>query len=238
MRTSFLGIIFTFVAIGGTALGQGTTSVDWSNSNTTLLRDQSGVALSAGGNGNNNGDLIQLGYYDAATSSNPFAGNWVALTGAGPQLTTIGDDRNGSGLADGRFDFTTTWHIGTNNVDVFDSAFDNNPYTTKSQFTITSALPSAGQILSIRFYDTTTVTPTSHYNAVSNTNWTWSAPTDGGTNLNAISLTQANLVWQSVLVFNMTGTEFRTVLAIPEPATIALLSVGLAAIPFLRRRKA
>ena len=232
----------SIVAIGffaGAAFAQtdlSTTSVDWNNSNTTLLLNQGGTALSAGTSANNDGALIQIGYYDQGTSSDPFLGNWVALTGAGPQLTTIGDDRNGTGLAAGRFDFTTTWHFNSDTVDVYDSAFDAAPYTTKSAVTIATNAPSNGQILSIRFYDTNTIGANTMYNAVSNVAWTWATPSDAGTNLPAISLTQPNLLWESVNKFGMAGTEFRTVLPIPEPSAIALAGLGIGLIGLARRR--
>ncbi len=231
-------VIFGFA---GASFGQtinSTTTVNWSNNNATLLMDQNGSALSTGAGGNNNGALIQLGYYNQGNNVNEFLGMWVPLTGAGATLnTTIGDSGSGTDLAAGRFDFSpTTWHFNTSNVDIFDSGLDTAFYTTKSSITITSPAPPAGQILSIRFYNTNTVGALTLYNAVSDNSWVWATPTDAGAILPDISLANPGvnpLVWQDPI------NPFKTtLLAIPEPSTYAssLVGLGLMGLAVLRRR--
>jgi hypothetical protein len=211
-----------------------TTTIDWSNDGNTLVKDENNVALSTGAAGNSNGALIQIGYYDGATSANQFLGTWVPLTGAGPALTTIGDSPDGNDLAAGRFGFTTTFHFTTNSgnnkpVDVFDSSFDTAAYTTMSSIPITSTAPPSSQILSIRIYNV----GETRFNAVSNNNWMWQTPTDAGTNLPAISLTQAGIVWED------SAHPFQTFLftAVPEPSSIVLLALGTGALAFGYRRR-
>src|SRR6202030_3313366 len=116
----------------------------------------SGVALTQGtANVNTDGDLIQLGYFSAGTAGNNFAGTWTPLTGAGGLNTSIGDSPDLSGLGNGRIGFTTTFHFSSSQVDVYDAAApDPGHYLTQSSITISSQ-PAAGQVLAIRFYDTT-----------------------------------------------------------------------------------
>jgi hypothetical protein len=214
-----------------------TTSVDWFNDSTTLLKDQFGTALSAGAAGQNNGDLIQLGYYDGATALDPFLGNWVPLTGAGPAVTTIGDSSNGTpDLGPGLFDFsTTTFHWMSSSVDIYDPAFAAAPYTTTSSVAIDGSHPPVGQLLSIRFYNTNTVGLLTLFNAVSESTWTWATPSDAGTVLNAMDLAAGTPIWQDAV------HPFETTLpalAIPEPSSLALLGcAGIGLIPIFRRRK-
>jgi hypothetical protein len=210
-----------------------TTEVDWFNSGTTLFLDQNGVALSQGtGNINTDGRLVQLGYFSAGTALNNFAGTWNPLTGAtfgqlptSPSRTAIGDSSANlaGGSGNGRIAFTTVFHFGSNLADVYDPAFDTGAYTTQSSATIGLTTPPNGQVLAIRFYNSNDAS--GKYNTVSADNWTWQTPTDVG-QVVLVNLTTSPLEWESVFSFGLTGTEFRTVLPIPEPSTLACLLLG------------
>ncbi len=231
------------------SFGQGTplstTSVDWFNSATTLLRDLNGVALTQGtANVNTDGDLVQLGYFSAGTAANNFAGNWIPLTGSGATLhTSIGDSPDLSGLGAGRIGFSTTFTFGTNQVKVYDAGnFDTGAYATQSSISITSnggvGSPPTGQVLAIRFFDTTAGT-SGHYNTVSNDNWVWASPTEagGGAILSPINLGQNGIT----LEWEDPANTFRTslfVVAIPEPSTYAsaMVGFGLLGLAAMRRR--
>jgi len=92
------------------------------------------------------GSLVQFGYYDAATTGNLFAGNWVALTGAGSANPSIGTVINGA-------------------TD-FGAEYAGQFYYSGIAFTAT--IPSA-TIFAVRFYDAPSVETATHYGAVSYT---------------------------------------------------------------------
>jgi hypothetical protein len=230
--------LLTLILAGslGTAFSQttlSTTEVDWFNSAATLLLNGSGVALTQGTTANNDGDWVQLGYFSAGTAANNFSGTWTPLTAAGGLPTTIGDSPDLSGLGNGRIGFSTTFHFGSNVVDVYDSLNDTGHYLTQSSQTIGASAPPSGQVLAIRFYDSTSTS--GHYNTVSADTWQWVTPTDAGSFV-VINLATSTLEWESVSVFGLTGTEFKTVLPIPEPSTYALLGLGAVGMIGLRRR--
>jgi hypothetical protein len=216
------------------------TQVDWFNNAATLFRDAGGTALTQGNASlNSDGALIQLGYFSAGTAANNFAGNWIPITGFGAASprTAIGDSPDLSGAGDGRIGFSTVFRNTSNLVQVFDPTLgDTGAYITQSSITITTAVPPSGQVLAIRFYNNNT--GTGSYNTVSSDNWTWISPTDAGSNvlLNLVSAnTNGTLEFESFPAFGAAG-NFRTVIAIPEPSTYALLLVGLAGVLFVRRR--
>src|SRR5437764_27167 len=138
IKQAFIAASFTVLLACGNAVAQNQVTVNWSNDSSTLLRDQLNNPLTTGAAGNSNGDLVQLGYYDAATALNPFLGNWVPLTGAGLALTTIGDSPNGIDLPAGRIGFSTTFSVGSNNVAVIDADFiHTSAYLTQSSLSVT-----------------------------------------------------------------------------------------------------
>ena len=257
--------LLLLIAGANLSFAQDTTTVNWSNfsanastQNSILFRDAGGTALSQGVAANNtDGMLVQLGYYSAATAANNFAGTWIPITGATsaslptqPARTSIGDAFNnngggGSGSGNGVIDFQTFFALGVgadNQPFVYDPSFTGS-YQTLSSVTISNTTPPNGQILSIRFYDTTTGT-TGFYNAVSADNWTWQSPnTAGGGQVNISIATLfndgpgGNL---PDLEFQASGplADFRTVIAIPEPSTFALLGVSAFGLVLIRRRAA
>lgn len=183
------------------------TLVNWQNSVGTELRNFTGTLLTSGTDNSDDGAILQLGYYTMATTLNPFAGSWVPLTGKGsgnPLYSTVGD----KALADGRFDIGNSF------------------------FTATANLPNAGTPLAIRFYDSTSISSSTYFNAVSNTTgaWNWITPVDPRPTM-TISLSDPGIVWH-----DGPASAFRTTIPIPEPsssALLALLSLGVVAV---RRR--
>src|SRR3954449_13537316 len=158
-----------------------TTEVDWFNSANSLLRDMNGVALSQGvATVNTDGRLVQLGYFNGSTGVS-FTGDWIPLTGAptavpGLLPTTLGDSEGLTGAGDGRIAFTTVFHFNTNTPVVFEG--QPGEYPTQSSVTITGTQPAAGQVLGIRFYDSSDAS--GKFNTVEAANWQWAVPTDLG----------------------------------------------------------
>lgn len=239
MKKKIIGSFLLLVACASSMFAQSTLSVDWFNGASTLFRDSAGNALSQGTAAlNNDGMLVQLGYYSQATAGNNFAGVWIPLTGFGTTFprTTIGDSPDNSGLGAGRIGMSTGFDLNSNLVRVYEpAAGDSGAYITQSSVTITSATPAAGQILSIRFYDTNSGT-TGRYNAVSSNSWAWITPTDAGPTL-ALNLNTATLTFESFNAFGAAG-NFRTVILIPEPSTYMLLGLGALGMTMLYRRRA
>jgi PEP-CTERM motif len=248
-RTYILGFL-SLLATMGSAFSQANTTVNWSNfsfdsatQNAVLFRDSSGNPLSQGtGNVNTDGSLVQLGYYDAGTVANPFAGNWIPLTGFGPTLhTSVGDSGSNptsGGSGAGIIDFVTVFNLGTSSAVVYPG--DSGTYATQSSISITSTTPPNGQILSIRFYNTTN--GTGLYNAVSASDWQWQTPTTtgGGAIVNLLIAdafadgaggSLADLIWQAG-----GSNAFKTVIPVPEPSTFVLLGLGAIGMMGLRRR--
>jgi len=243
-------LLLSFALLGGTSLAwsQGTpastTRVDWQNGNpgqsAFFFRDAAGMLLSQGTTSNNDGMLVQLGYFSDATAANNFAGAWTPLTGfGGAPRTTIGDNVAQTGRGDGRIGFSTTFRFGTNQGQVFDPMAGNGSYVTEGAVTYSDTTPPNGKILSIRFYDTNTGT-TGNFNTVSSDAWTWSSPTDAGTNAPLINLAFTTaLSWESFDVYGIDHAigDFKTVILVPEPSTYALIGLGaIGAWVALRRR--
>ncbi len=68
-----------------------TTNVRFYNSAGFELKDFESIPLFKGDSGFSNGDIIQIGYYTMATTSNPFVGEWTPLISR-----TIGGKLEGS----------------------------------------------------------------------------------------------------------------------------------------------
>ena len=174
------------------------------------LKDLNGTSLTAGTPADGDGTILQLGYYTAATTSAPFAGEWVAMTGSGISYqTTIGDSGNNPN--------------GTFKIEVL--------FTQGSYLFIE---PAVGTPLALRYYNSTSLTASTYFNAVTNTTgvFNWVAPADPtSTAMLNLGLSSVGIVWQ-----DGSGSAFRTTIPIPEPsssALLALLSLGVMAV---RRR--
>jgi PEP-CTERM motif len=184
-----------------------TTNVGLLNSVGSELLNIDGIPLTAGiQNIDGDGTILQVGYYTMATSLNPFLGEWVAMTGPGtPYVTTVGD---GGRLA-GRFKTISLLEAGT----------------------FSFVEPAAGTPLTLRFYDSTTISSSTYFNAVSTTSgsFNWVAPStpQSGTGL---ALPAADAVWQAGA-----GSAFRTTIPIPEPSSVAILVLGMGALAMRRR---
>jgi hypothetical protein len=183
--------------------------LDYSNAPGFELRDNSGVPLTPGNLAvAQDGAVIQIGYYTLATTSDPFAGDWVPMIGPGlgsGTFSTIGDKGALAGLFSGNQSFGET---------------PLGPYT----------FPSIGTLISLRFYDATTVAGSAHFNAVSSTNWIWTGATDPE-GVISVDMTNSTLLWQDGL-----GSAFRTTIPVPEPGGTVLLAVAMAASTFSRKR--
>lgn len=208
-----------------------TTTVSWLNNGSTLLLDSVGAPLSQGVAGTNrDGMLVQLGYFTAGTAANNFAGEFIPLTIG----TRIGDSSNLSGAGAGRVQFTTFFSLGSDVVNVFDLS-DPGYYMTGSFATITATTPAQGQILAIRFFDTTNGA-SGFFNTVSADSWAWQSPSDLGTtvvlDLGAVFANNPlDLEWQDA------ANPFRTLIPIPEPSTGSLVLLGTLLSFTTRRRR-
>ena len=174
------------------------------------LKDLNGTSLTAGTSADGDGTILQLGYYTAATTSTPFAGDWVAMTGPGtPYNTTVGDSGN--------------YPNGTFKLEVL---------FTQGSYSFTE--PAVGTPLALRFYNSTSLAASTYFNAVTDTTgvFNWVAPADPTSTARlSLGLSSVGIVWQ-----DGSGSAYRTTIPVPEPsssALFALLSLGALAV---RRR--
>ncbi len=137
-------------------------------------------------------------------------------TGETYNQTSIGDTTLNTGNTDGTF--------------VLQLLFGNDAGSSQN-------LPSAGTILSIRFYNGTTLAGSTFFNTVSNNNWIWQTPAAPPTNpVIAISFDNAGLLWEGGV-----NSAFHTTIpfaAVPEASTYASTLLGLAGfgLAAIRRR--
>ncbi len=207
MRTIKIALILVFSIFESLSLAA-TTNVGLFNSVGSELLGNTGIPLSAGiQNIDGDGAILQVGYYTLATTINPFLGEWVAMTGPGTSyVTTVGD---GGRLA-GRFKTTSLLEAGT----------------------FSFVEPAVGTPLSLRFYNSTAITSSTYFNAVSTTSgsFNWVAPSTPQSGM-GLTLPDAAAIWQ-----DGAGSAFRTTIPIPEPSSstlLVLLSLGVMAV---RRR--
>ena len=146
--------------------------IHWSTStevgSTDLLKDRYGNLLDSGSSSNGDGYSVVLGFYDAATLSAPFEGNWVPLTTG----TKIGDSSSGYGYENGMFSFTTLFTENSNQVVVY----PNEPasYQVQAPYNITTSYPSPNnKPFCIRIYDEPTASISAHYNTITGEDWIW-----------------------------------------------------------------
>ena len=145
-------------------------SIVWSseteNDSNNVLRNIDGNALSSGAVGNGDGDLVVLGYFSEGSTSNPFLGEWTALT----QNTRIGDSSSGYGFPDGFFTFQTLFT--QNSSQVTNYWGEPKVFTDVLEFQISSVTPPTGTPICIRFYNSPTIGG-ALYNTVTGAQWTW-----------------------------------------------------------------
>ena len=140
------------------------------NGHPDLLKNASNQTLTAGSQANGDGCLVTLGYYSNADSSsinNHFNGDWIPLTDG----TRIGDSSSGYGFEDGMFSFTTVFTFNSTVVNIFpaEPAF----YQLTAPHEITNSAPPPGKPLCIRFYDSSSISENTKYNAVTGSEWIW-----------------------------------------------------------------
>lgn len=186
-----------------------TIRIDYKNGAGYELRDAAGTPLTQGEAAvDQDGAVLQVGYYSLATSSNPFAGEWVPMIGPAlfdPFFATIGDK---GGMGAGLFSR--------------DGGFGDTPAGFPD-------FPLIGTPLSIRFYDATSLAGAAHFNAVSSASWTWTGPGDPE-NVIAMNLTDSVLLWQDGI-----ASAFRTTIPVPEPSACFLAGVSVLGLMWRRR---
>ena len=141
-------------------------------SSSDVLKGFDGVPLSAGVQGNGDGDLVELGYFSEATVGSPFSGTWIPLT----KQTKVGDSSSGYGFGNGMFIFTSNFFQNSDQVVVFPT--EPKEYSEDLGFTITSSTPPTGTPFCIRFYDGSQKGE-ARYNTVTGDNWLWPAFPNG-----------------------------------------------------------
>src|SRR5947208_2098708 len=83
-------IAYTCILLAAaTGLAVAQTTVVNMDSGSHQVMDQGATFLTAGAAGDGNGAVLQLGYFNAATTANNFAGTFVPLTGQGSANTFI-----------------------------------------------------------------------------------------------------------------------------------------------------
>jgi len=206
------------------------------DSGSQALFNQPGFLLHPGSAADGDGTVLQLGYYDAATVGNNFAGVWHPLTGAG-SLNVGGD--TGSGLT---FNTTSIGDIGGgaapggSGIFAFSLVFNATVAGTFNDLPGATTIP-----LAIRFYDGASIGASSYFNVVSHDAWLWKLPATPSPlppTVN-LSLSDAGLEWQSIAAGQSPATAFRTSLpVIPEPGSALLVICGSMALAGSRRRRA
>jgi len=221
-----------------------TVSMDSGNNGSASLFDQNNVALSPGTTADGDGFIFQLGYYDQATASNNFNGNWVALTGQGS--ANIGGDISGSSpaealnqtsIGDLNVNFgATNVPLNTNGSGAFalSVTFDSTTFNTFNNLPQSTSIP-----LAIRFYNAYSLASATFYNTVSCNLWLWKTPSSPAPTPISISLDDPGLVWESTAKFSQaSGSVFHTTITlVPEPSALGLAGVGCLAFTMIRRSR-
>ena len=141
-------------------------------SSSDVLKGFDGLPLSAGVQGNGDGDLVELGYFSEASTGSPFSGTWIPLT----KQTKVGDSSSGYGFGNGMFIFTSNFYRDSDQVVVFPT--EPKEYSEELGFTVTSSTPPTGTPFCIRFYDGPQKGG-ARYNTVTGDNWLWPAFPNG-----------------------------------------------------------
>lgn len=172
--------------------------------NNVVFKNNGVVALSSGTTADGDGTILQLGYYTAATTADPFAGNWVPMTGPGTSFqTTTGDSGN---RANGGFKLSLLFTAGG----------------------IGFTVPPDGTPLALRFYDSISIDTSTYFNAVSNPSgmFNWFTPTEPQS-IASLTFLTPGFLWQDGAT-----SAYRTTIAVPEPSCLLLgvLSMGALAV--------
>lgn len=200
-----------------------TTTVNVSNfdeSGNYRFLNADGTPLSAGAaHVNRDGARVELGYFSAATTENPFAGEWRPLTAG----ATIGDSFDLAGLEAGWIAFSFFFDE-SSIVQVYDGG-DPGAYQLEGG----TARPADGQMLAVRFFGE--AAGAESFNGVTSASWLWKAPNEAGESV-TIDLAFSDLLWEDA------ENPLRATLAVPEVSTAGLLLLGAAgALVFGRRHR-
>ena len=192
-------------------------SIVWSTETQTtsnnLLKDESGISLLKSGNSlNGDGDLVELGYFDEANSTHPFAGDWIPLS----LSTHFGDASSGYGYSDGIFSFRSTFTRDSSLV----SHYWGQPKVFHDFLAepVTSSSPPQGTKVSIRFYDSPNKGG-AKYNSVTGTDWNWpSFPSGNSIPTTSYFLVSANsqptsTIWSYGSTFEDSNNPFMTTIS-------------------------
>ena len=167
---SFIKFSLTFVLLAGNIFTANRLQVQWSSGD-VVLKDLSGEELDPGQVGiNQDGDLVQLGYFTDSSPENLFNGEWNVLT----SNTRIGDSSTLSNQSAGLFQFSTLFEVGTNAVEVFPDW--PGGYVTSSEIVIEQGNPLFGKLIAVRFFDGPAIEDGIRYNTVAHPDWKWGAP--------------------------------------------------------------
>lgn len=167
---SFIKFSLTFVLLAGNIFTANRLQVQWSSGD-VVLKDLSGEKLDPGQvDINQDGDLVQLGYFTDSSPENLFNGEWNVLT----SNTRIGDSSTLSNQSAGLFQFSTLFEVGTNTVEVFPDW--PGGYVTSSEIVIEQGNPLFGKLIAVRFFDGPAIEDGIRYNTVAHPEWKWGAP--------------------------------------------------------------
>jgi autotransporter-associated beta strand protein len=98
----------------------GDITISWDDGYETFT-DFSGTSLTSGGANNQNGSLVELGFFTESDDSNLFRGNWIPLTAG----TRVGDTSDGTDAGDGAFTFSTKFEDADGDATTFFSSAIN-----------------------------------------------------------------------------------------------------------------
>ena len=172
MQAFGLQRLFFLFLVAFTTLGTPLVAVDQIqfllNSQSATFLDTDGNPITAGeATANQDGGLIQLGYFSEATAENPFAGDWIPLSN-GPHF---GDSATLSGSQAGTFQASIIYLENSPIATVYPA--DTGEYQVLSSLTITANDPVFGKPLAIRYFDRSTIEPGVKYNTIADPAWQW-----------------------------------------------------------------
>ncbi len=198
-------------------------TIFWATENFTtgsrVLEDEHGNPLNPGPSGNQNGAVVEIGYFvteegEYVSEVDFNTGKWTPLT----QGTHIGDSSSGYGFGPGKFSFMTTFSQNSDIVTVY--ASEPKEFHETLTYPITSETPPENTQIFVRFYSSSSRLPSQRkYNTVTGENWLWPSFPSGSTlpqNLQLKISDEANVntEWQVGNTFeaNGTGQRFQAVL--------------------------
>jgi hypothetical protein len=181
------------------------------------------------------GFVLQLGYYTNATVSNPFAGTWVPVFGPGNADSNSLFSTAGMGEGPG---VSTT---GTDDSFIFNgTVIDSTPSTE-------NGIPAAGTIMSIRYYNATSVAAATYFGAISDVDtaasaaWLWISPSNPapfqGMSFNFSNTGVEYEAPGGTVSGVVTMPETNIPVSVPEPAAFWSVAGALAIGATVRRRR-